>query len=82
MVLVALRREKNQWILLLQNWWDRMQFVEVTEEYFLSSEAVLVWAVDPQVDFGISGSAIIAERYAESCVDGYDYYEPVFDGVE
>jgi len=43
MVLVGMKRKNNEYFLLLQNWWEKLQFVEMSAEYFVSSKAGLTW---------------------------------------
>jgi hypothetical protein len=50
MVLVGLRKVGEQWRLLLQNWWPHSQLVEVSAEYFLSSQAEIVLVMHKQYD--------------------------------
>lgn len=44
MVLVGMRNVEGEWRVLMQNWWPRLQLVEVSAEYFISSQAELVFA--------------------------------------
>jgi hypothetical protein len=79
MVLVGMRYIEDRWRLLLQNWWSRMQFVEVSSEYFINSEAQLTFVTNDQ--------STIPERfdrcnalYAEANVEGADIPEVVIEG--
>ena len=51
MILIGGRREKGKLWLLLQNWWDDMQLVEVDSEYFAGCHASLSFVTHPKEDF-------------------------------
>jgi hypothetical protein len=48
MVLVGMRRVDGKWRLLLQNWWSRMQLIEVSSKTIISSELEVIFAVIEQ----------------------------------
>jgi hypothetical protein len=81
MVLVGIRHVINEWCLLLQKWWNDMQFVEVSTEYFISSGATLVWAVKKQTKIPDT-VPILRSVYAETFMEGGggDIREHVFEG--
>ncbi|GKZ00818.1 hypothetical protein MPSEU_001033500 [Mayamaea pseudoterrestris] len=80
MVLVAMKPVgplgDRHWILLLQNWWERMQFVEITAEYFVSSQASLIWAMILPTEMP-STLPVTKALYAETHVDGCDSLYPL-----
>jgi hypothetical protein len=82
MVLVGMRRFDNEWRLLLQNWWDYMQFVEVSAEYLISSGADLVWARNKQTNKP-DNVPILHYVHAETFVEGGggDIREHIFEGT-
>jgi hypothetical protein len=70
MVLVGMRRINNEWSLLLQNWWSKMQFVEVSGKYFLSSDTALTFVLKDQHKIpGIFSrcDSLYAEANVEGC---------------
>jgi hypothetical protein len=69
MVLVGMRHVDNEWRLLLQNWWENMQFVEVSAEYFISSGARLSWAMEKQTKIPDT-VPILRSVYAETFMEG------------
>jgi hypothetical protein len=78
MVLVGMKRRKRatsdepiEWIMVLQNWWKTMQYVEVTAEYLVSSGTQLLWVTERQTkmpEYFPVCDAIVAETH----VDGSD----------
>lgn len=48
MVMIGFRLEKGKPRLLLQNWWNKKQFVEVDEAYMLGSEGKVTFVRTPQ----------------------------------
>ena len=48
MVLIGVRQEGSRKVFLLQNWWRRKQFVEVSDAYLSACDARIVFVRTPQ----------------------------------
>jgi len=67
MVLVGMKHKNGEYF-LLKNWWETMQCVEVSAEYFISSMASLVLD-PPQLGFP-KDTPVLLEKFAETHFDG------------
>ena len=72
MVLVGVRFVQNEWRVLLQNWWPNMPFVEVSEEYLRSSDALLTFVISNDVQIPSRFDRCDAV-YAEADLEGIDF---------
>lgn len=74
-MLIGGSREKDKLWLLLQNWWDDMQLVEVDSAYFAESNASLYFGydlTDANLDkFYTMNSSFVADS---NNLDRADYY--------
>lgn len=61
----------RKWHLLLQNWWDDMQFLDVTAEYFHSTGAQLIFCTKRLTSY-LPNIPTLASAYAETSIDGAD----------
>jgi hypothetical protein len=75
MLLVGMRYSSDdmKWHLLLQNWWDHMQFVDVTAEYLHSTGAELIFC-KKSLENHPPHTPTLASKYAETSVDGADVF--------
>ncbi|KAG7341397.1 hypothetical protein IV203_023349 [Nitzschia inconspicua] len=71
MVLVGMRKVSGAWRYLLQNWWPKLQLVEVSEEYFRSSDSSICF-VTSKVSSIDKKFALCNSVYAESSLQGQD----------
>lgn len=72
MVLVRVRKSKNgEWRMLLQNCWDRMLYVDMTLEYFVSAQPTLTFVTVHKFRDTIS-LPLVTSPYAIASFDGLD----------
>jgi len=65
---VKTENDKVRLFLLLQNWWQRRQFIEIDEPYFRDSEAVVLFTAKNLTNFPMIFDSTMAE-YAEADVE-------------
>jgi hypothetical protein len=76
MVLVGVRMEGSEKVFLLQNWWRKKQFVEVSEGYLRRCEARIAFVQTPQPEVP-DGFLARQGLFAESSdLDPMDTVEP------
>jgi hypothetical protein len=73
MVLVGVRMIDDEWYVLLQNWWQKMPFVEVSADYLSSSDARLAFILDDDVTMPEDFDRCNA-LYAEADLEGNDMW--------
>lgn len=66
MVLVGYREEQGKDYFLLQNWWKKKQFVEVSSSYLIASGAVIYF---------VTGTVSLLENNFPANDGSYEYYE-------
>jgi hypothetical protein len=76
MVLIGMRRVDGKWRLLLQNWWSRMQLIEVSSDTIVSSGAEIVFARKKQTLIKDTIPTLMGKQ-AETFVGGRDNPEKV-----
>jgi hypothetical protein len=69
MLLVGYREHNGQLRLLLQNWWDKKQFVDVDEVYFNECSETTVFVTAPQKEFPKSFE-LTGDAFSISAADG------------
>jgi hypothetical protein len=71
MVLVGVRMVEDKWYALLQNWWEKMPFIEISAEYLVSSDAWLSFIEEKEVSMPSYFDRCNA-LYAEADLEGND----------
>jgi hypothetical protein len=71
MILVGTCYSGEHWFFLLQNWWSEMQFVEVRDDYLITSKAKIIFASYKQTKICDDYPTTMA-TYAEAHVEGRD----------
>ena len=76
MVLIGIRMEGKQKIFLLQNWWRKKQFVEVSAEYLSACSASVAFVKTPQTKVPTRFKVKYAAFAESSYLDKPETYSP------
>jgi hypothetical protein len=87
MLLVGVRTQGNKKVFLLQNWWAKQQFVEVSSDYFTTCKGQIAFVETPQtripsafpVQRAIFGASAALDKSERCFSERVDWNEPLGD---
>ena len=74
MVLIGYRKQGDEYVFLLQNWWRDNYFIEVSESYLAHAGAEIVFITSP-VEGIRNDIPVVDSAYAETIADGGESFQ-------